>query len=98
MLNLFQPGRIGSLRIKNRIVMASMGSRGLVELDGRISHRMIDYFVARAAGGSGLLITGITYVDVEIEPHLEGAFSPGSPRADSPLFLARFERKTGLMN
>ena len=91
MLNLFQPGRIGSLRIKNRIVMASMGSRGLVELDGRISHRMIDYFVARAAGGSGLLITGITYVDVEIEPHLEGAFSPGSPRADSPLFLARFE-------
>ncbi len=91
MLNLFKPGRIGNLRIKNRIVMAPMGSRGLVELDGRLSQRLVDHFTRRAAGGVGLIITGLTYVEVDIEPKLEGVFCTGTPRADSTLFLARFE-------
>ncbi len=91
MLNLFKPGQIGELQIKNRIVMAAMGSRGLIELDGRFSQRAIDYLAARAAGGTGLIITGITYVDVEVEPHLVGPFCPGSPRADSPIYIARLE-------
>lgn len=91
MLNLFKPGKIGKLQIKNRIVMAAIGSRGLVELDGRISQRLIDFLARRAEGNTGLIITGITYVDVEVESHLEGPFCPSSPRADSPLYLARLE-------
>jgi len=91
MLNLFKPGKIGNLRIKNRIVMAPMGSRGLVEPDGRLSQRLVDYFTERAAGGTGLIITGLTYVEVDIEPKLWGVFCTGTPRADSTLFLARFE-------
>ncbi len=91
MLNLFKSGMIGNLRIKNRIVMAPMGSRGLVELDGRLSQRLVDHFTRRAAGGAGLIITGLTYVEVDIEPKLEGVFCTGTPRADSSLFLARFE-------
>ena len=38
MENLFKPGKIGSLPIKNRIVMAPMGiTKGLLESGGRIS-------------------------------------------------------------
>ena len=43
MLNLFKPGKIGELRIKNRIVMGPMGITGLVDPDGRYSQRGIDF-------------------------------------------------------
>ncbi len=91
MPNLFQPGKIGKLQIKNRIVMAPMGCGGLIELDGRFSQRGIDYYAARAAGGTGLIITGIAWVDVTVEPHLIGPSFVTRPRADSMLFLTRFE-------
>ena len=57
MMKLFEPGKIGKLFIKNRIVMAAMGAF-LAELDGRLSQRGIDYYVARARSGTGLIITG----------------------------------------
>jgi 2-enoate reductase len=88
MQNLFRPGKIGKLEIKNRIVMAPMGTTGLVELDGRYSQRGIDYFVARAKGGVGLIETGLMVVDVEIEKRAWGPWS-GYPRADSPVYIAR---------
>ncbi len=56
-MKLFEPGFIGKMRLKNRIVMAPMGNH-LEELDGRASQREIDYFVARAKGGTGLITTG----------------------------------------
>ena len=52
---LFEPIVIGSLNLKNRIVMPAMGN-GLAE-NGRVSKRLIDYYVARARGGAGLIIT-----------------------------------------
>lgn len=55
-MKLFERREIGKLSIKNRIVMAPMGN-GLTELDGRISQRAIDYYVARAKGGVGLITT-----------------------------------------
>jgi 2-enoate reductase len=88
MQNLFKPGKIGKLEIKNRIVMAPMGTTGLVELDGRYSQRGIDYYVARAKGGVGLIETGLMVVDVEIEKRAWGPWS-GYPRADSPVYIAR---------
>jgi 2-enoate reductase len=88
MENLFKPGKIGKLEIKNRIVMAPMGTTGLVDLDGRYSQRGIDYFVARAKGGVGLIETGLMAVDVEIEKRARGPWS-GYPRADSPVYIAR---------
>lgn len=56
-MKLFEPASIGRLSLKNRIIMAPMGNR-LDELDGRLSQRGIDYFVARARGGTGLIMTG----------------------------------------
>lgn len=55
-MKLFEPGRIGNLSVKNRIVMAAMGNL-LIELDGRLSQRGIDFYVARARGGVGMIIT-----------------------------------------
>ena len=56
-MKLFESGKIGKLTLKNRIVMAAMGVGGLIEPDGRLSQRGIDYYVARAKGGAGLIIT-----------------------------------------
>ena len=56
-LKLLEPGQIGRLKIKNRIVMPAMGIGGLVQIDGSLSQRGIDYFVARAKGGVGLITT-----------------------------------------
>ena len=56
---LFAPGKIGKLTLPNRIGMAPMGIVGLYEMDGRLSQRAIDYYAARARGGTGLIITGI---------------------------------------
>ena len=54
---LFEPGRIGKLSTKNRIVMAPMGIIGLTEPDGKLLQRAIDYYVERARGGVGLIVT-----------------------------------------
>ena len=58
-LKLFESGWIGRLSLKNRIAMAPMGIVGFEEPDGRLSQRGIDYYAARARGGTGLIITGL---------------------------------------
>lgn len=63
-LPLFEPGRIGSLRIENRIVMPAMASQ-LADPDGRLSQRLIDYYRARAEGGAGLIITSYASVSAD---------------------------------
>ena len=54
---LFEPGRIGTLEVKNRIVMAPMGTFS-TDAEGHPTSRTIDYFVERAKGGVGLIIVG----------------------------------------
>jgi 2-enoate reductase len=66
-MKLFQPGKIGNVMVKNRIVMAPMGIGALVEHDGRLTQRAIEYFVARAIGGVGMIITGSGRVTRRIE-------------------------------
>ncbi|MBQ9036087.1 MAG: FAD-dependent oxidoreductase [Erysipelotrichaceae bacterium] len=61
---LFEPGRIGNLELKNRIVMPAMGC-SLAEVTGEPGPRMIKYYAERAKGGAGLIITEITRVDDE---------------------------------
>ena len=66
---LFEPVCIGSLEIKNRYAMAPMGPLGLSDTEGGWNQKGIDYYTARARGGTGLLITGVTFVDNEVEKH-----------------------------
>ncbi|MBP9907802.1 MAG: FAD-dependent oxidoreductase [Rubrivivax sp.] len=55
---LLQPGLIGTLELRNRIVMAPMGSN-FAEESGHCSERIQAYYEARAKGGAGLLIMGV---------------------------------------
>lgn len=61
---LFQKGQIGSLELKNRIVMPAMGV-SLAEPDGCANEHIIRYYEERAKGGVGLIITEITRVEPE---------------------------------
>lgn len=67
--NLFQPVKIGQCVIKNRFAMAPMGPLGLADAEGGFNQRGIDYYTERAKGGVGLIITGVTFVDNEVEQH-----------------------------
>ncbi len=59
---LFEPIRIGSMEVKNRIVMAPMSSRLSTEF-GVISDRIIDFYVERAKGGVGLIVIENTCIE-----------------------------------
>ena len=59
---LFEPGKIGTMTIKNRGVMAPMGSN-LAGNDGNATDRPIKYYQARAKGGIGMIVNEYTGVD-----------------------------------
>jgi len=58
--HLFEPGAIGGLTIRNRIVQPPMGT-GLVE-NGHLSPRDVAFQEERARAGVGLIITGAAVV------------------------------------
>ncbi|MBU9722154.1 MULTISPECIES: FAD-dependent oxidoreductase [Bacillaceae] len=56
------PINIGTVKLKNRFIVPAMGSH-LGESNGQVSQRTIDYYVARAKGGYGLIFTEFTCID-----------------------------------
>ncbi|WP_308014458.1 NAD(P)/FAD-dependent oxidoreductase [Nocardia coffeae] len=80
--HLLAPGTIGPVTVPNRVVLPAM-DMNLCE-DGEIEQEDIEHFVARAAGGTGLIITGCCAVAYPVgcastkEPGLsEDRFIPG---------------------
>lgn len=69
---LFEPIKIGKLEVKNKIAMAPMGAFGLVDGDDCYNQRAVDYYVERAKGGTGLIITSITKVENELDKVVPG--------------------------
>jgi 2,4-dienoyl-CoA reductase (NADPH2) len=65
--NLLRPGHIGTMSVRNRLVMSPMETMYGAP-DGLPSQRTRDYFAARARGGVGLITLGATGVD---HRHLE---------------------------
>lgn len=61
---LFSPIEIGSCKIKNRIAMMPMGvfSKRMMNPDGSYTKDGADYYIERAKGGTGLIITGLVPV------------------------------------
>jgi len=59
---LFQPIDIGRLHIKNRLVMAPIGTLFCAS-DGYVCDRVVEYYKARAKGGFGLIIVEGSIVD-----------------------------------
>jgi 2,4-dienoyl-CoA reductase-like NADH-dependent reductase (Old Yellow Enzyme family) len=62
--HLFEQGKIGSLTLKNRVVMPGMGTN-FAGHDGQVTEQLITYYEERAKGGTGLIITEYTSVDYE---------------------------------
>jgi len=72
---LFEPTRVGSIAVKNRYAMGPMGPLGLATPGGGWSPRGIEYYVRRAQGGVGLIITGVCQVTNPAE-HLPAGALP----------------------
>ena len=70
-MRLFEPGRIGKLTIKNRVYMLPMRPV-LLETDGSLSQRAIDFYVARAKGQVGIISTSLWMVERSLEAKMEG--------------------------
>ncbi len=67
-MHLFEPGFIGSLRLKNRIVMSPMHLSGMVDPDGSWGDRVREYYLARSRGGVGMITTGYIFACRKFEP------------------------------
>ncbi|MEM2668356.1 MAG: FAD-dependent oxidoreductase, partial [Candidatus Methanomethylicaceae archaeon] len=79
---IFEPINIGSLEIKNRIVMPPM-STNFANEDGSVSERQIRYYEARAIGGVGLIIVEATCIESSI-----GKLNPIQLCIDNDKFIA----------
>ena len=68
--HLFSPIKINSITIKNRIVMGPMGNINMCDETGRPNAKMLKYFEARAAGGVGLITSGLIPISYGIDKSL----------------------------
>lgn len=61
---LFRPIKIGSMEVKNRLVVPAMGTN-LAEVNHEAGEALINYYTERARGGFGLIITECTAIAQE---------------------------------
>jgi 2,4-dienoyl-CoA reductase-like NADH-dependent reductase (Old Yellow Enzyme family)/thioredoxin reductase len=64
---LFQPHSIGNLQLDNRLIMSAMGT-GLTDEQGNVTDRMLDYYMPRAHGGVGMIVTQVASVSKDATP------------------------------
>lgn len=59
--HLFSPVKIGRVEIPNRIALMPMGccAPRMMNTDGSYTKDGADYYIERAKGGTGLIITGL---------------------------------------
>ena len=55
---LFQPLKLGTMTVKNRLLMSAMSINFGVDDKGRVNRQLTAYFVARARGGAGAMLVG----------------------------------------
>lgn len=64
MVDMFTPGKIGGLELKNRIVRSATWE-ALGDQEGRVTDKLIERVLDRVRGGVGLFILGITSIAPE---------------------------------
>lgn len=86
---MFQQMTIGKTIIKNRVVMGAMG-HGQAADQCEFSKSTEDFYAARARGGVGLILTGITEPDFEIDkfPN-DGICGYVNPNYNPKVFIER---------
>lgn len=94
--SLFSPISIGPVEVKNRIAMMPMGvfSQRLMGSDGAYTKDGADYYIERAKGGTGLVITGLVpnpvfYILKDPEAYVEKTryLADGIHKYDSKVFI-----------
>lgn len=65
--NILQPGNIGKLQLKNRIIFQPLESL-FASAGGEVTQRLIDYYVRRAEGGAGLLVVHSAQACTQLDP------------------------------
>lgn len=83
---LWQPGRIGPVRVRNRVAMAPMATN-FAGVNGEVTEQMITYYEERARGGPGLVIVEGTVVE-----YPRGTHGAVKPRIDADSFLPALSR------
>ena len=79
--NILSPINIGTQIVKNRIALAPMGT-SLQGPNGTVTKEMVDYFEARARGGTGMIISPFTSVDDRYRAITIGLHSPLPERTE----------------
>ena len=88
--NLFKPGKIGELEIKNRIYMSPMATN-FAAIDGSVTKELIDYYEERARGGVGFIVTGSTHAEMEIN---RGRITGANMRIDDHKYIGGLSQLT----
>lgn len=68
--HLLSPGKIGKLKLKNRMTMSPMGT-GFSNPDGSAAEGELNYYEARAKGGLGMLISEVQWITRDTDPMFE---------------------------
>jgi len=74
-MKLLEPGRLGTLTVKNRVIMAAMGVSRLEGSGGIWGEGMLAYYRARAAGGVGMITSHSVFISRDLEPFTRNSFS-----------------------
>lgn len=83
---LFKKGRIGSMTVKNRIVLPPM-TVNFTGLNGEVTEKVLKYYEARAKGGYGMIITEAIRVNEE-----HGVLLPRQLRATSSSYILELSK------
>ncbi|MEG0249615.1 MAG: FAD-dependent oxidoreductase [Peptostreptococcus sp.] len=73
--SLFETFNIGNVEIKNKFFMAPMATIIDVDENYCYTNQSVDYYVRRAQGGVGLIVTGANWVENDIENHAPCSFA-----------------------
>jgi len=65
---LFEPGHIGKLKLKNRIIFPPV-STNFASVSGEVNERIIKFYTERARGGAGLIIIENICIDYPAARH-----------------------------
>jgi len=87
MASLFEPGLIGRLKLKNKLIRSATWE-GMCEENGKPTQKLIDYYCSLVKGGIGLIITGYTYI------RLDGKQLPGKMGIYTDDFSREFKQMT----
>ncbi len=85
---LFSPIKLGSMQVKNRLVMPPMSLNFGVDEDGYVTEQHWEYLAARARGGTGMIVVGGGAV------HPSGLDLPRMPPIWSDRFIGALRKMT----